>query len=238
VKIKGLMRKFTILLFAMALAFGTLSAQDLTLSWEGEPIESPMYVFGSQFDAEIVAHAVVTNNSSISRNLKVRRTQVEMQAGALSQFCWGLCYPPNVDESPQFLTLGPGESSTDEYFSGHYLPNGIWGASTVEYEFFDMEDEDVFVKVTVIYSATLASIGDQDEDIFRLYPNPATDQFTIESKSKMTRVAVFDLTGKEILSQQVDNLKIAMNVSNLESGVYLVRMETEKGTRVEKFYKR
>ncbi|MEJ2594597.1 MAG: T9SS type A sorting domain-containing protein [bacterium] len=233
------MKRITILFFAFFLVSGMLRAQEeLTLTWEGEPIEGTVYVFGSQFDAEIVAHAIVTNNTSQSRDIKVKRTQVEMQEGTLSQFCWGLCYPPNTDESPQFYTLGAGASSPDEYFSGHYLPNGIWGASTVEYEFFDANDEDVFVKMTVVYSATLASIGDNDEASFSLYPNPAIDKVTLEAESRIQRVSIFDLTGKQILTVPANDLKVVVDVQSLQRGIYLVRLDTERGARVEKMHKR
>ena len=233
------MKKITLLALGLFLAIGTLIAQEeLTLTWEGEPVESPVYYFGSQFDAEIVSHAVVTNNTSQSRDIKVRRTQIEMEEGTMSQFCWGLCYPPNVNESPQFLTLGAGESSTDEYFSGHYLPNGIWGASTVEYEFFDANDEEVFAKMTVIYSATLAGIGDKKEISFRIYPNPAESQVTFESDSRIRQVGIFDLTGKQVAEIKANDVKVSANVSTLQRGIYLVRLETEDGPRVEKLHKR
>lgn len=232
------MKKITILLVGLVLAFSTLSAQDITLSWEGEPLEETIYIFGSQFDPEIVSHVVVTNNTSESMDVKVRRDQIEMQEGTLSQFCWGLCYPPNTDESPSAFTLGAGQSTTDEYFSGHYLPQGIWGASTVEYEFFNMNNEGQFAKVTVIYSATLAGIGDQEEASVNMYPNPATDQVTLESNSRIKQVSIFDLTGKKILSSPADDSKVVVNVNSLENGIYLVRLETEYGTRVEKLNKR
>ena len=233
------MKKITFLILGLFLAFGILNAQgELTLTWEGEPIEETVYVFGSQFDAEIVSHAVVTNNTSQSRDIKVHRTQIEMQEGTMSQFCWGLCYPPNTDESPQFYTLGAGQSSPDEYFSGHYLPMGVWGASTVEYEFFDMNDEDVFVKMTVVYSATLADIGDHDQASFRIYPNPAVNHVTFEAESRIQRVSIFDITGKQVLSVPADNLKAEVDVHMLQSGIYLVRIDTEKGVRVEKMHKR
>ena len=90
------MKKITLLLLGFVLGVSTLSAQDILLTWEGEPLEETIYVFGSQFDAEIVAHAVVTNNTDESMDIKVRRDQLEMQEGTMSQFCWGLCYPPNT----------------------------------------------------------------------------------------------------------------------------------------------
>ena len=234
------MKKFTILLLGLVLSISTLTAQEITLSWEGEPIEETIYVFGSQFDAEIVFHAVVTNNTSESMKVRVHREQIELVDGALSQFCWGLCYPPNTNDSPATwdYDLGAGESTSDEYFSGHYLPQTMWGASTVEYTFYNVGNEDQNAKVTVVYSATLAGIGDQEEASINMYPNPATDQVTLESNSRINQVSIFDLTGKEVFSTPANDNKVVVDINSLENGIYLVRLETEQGTRVEKLNKR
>lgn len=228
------MKKFTFLLIGLALSISTLSAQDISLSWEGEPLEEVIYVFGSQFDSEIVAHAVVTNNTGADMTVKVHREQLELQEGALSQFCWGLCFPPNTDDSPSGTLIPAGESTTDEWFSGHYLPQGIWGASTVEYTFYNEDNEDQFAKVTFVYSATLASIGDQEEASFSMYPNPAKDQVTLEASSRIKQVTIFDITGKQVYTSPADDSKVVVNVNEFENGIYLVRLETEQGTRVEK----
>jgi len=229
------MKRFTFLMIGLVLVFTTLNAQQpLSLSWDGEPIDGAITVFGDQFDAEIVAHAIVTNNTDQAMNVKVRRNQLEMQEGTMSQFCWGLCYPPNVNESAQFLVIKAGDSSDDEAFSGHYLPNGIWGASIVEYEFYNMDNEDQNVKMTVMYSATLSGFEDKEEVTFSMYPNPAINQLTIESKDAIQHLGIFDLTGKSVYESDFEQSKVDVNVEFLDSGIYLVRLQTKAGEVVKK----
>lgn len=234
------MKKFTFILFGLFLIVATANAQDpLTLSWEGEPIEGDVTVFGDQNDAEIISYANVTNNTGESMNIKVRRNRIYMEPGSSSQFCWaGLCYPPMLDESPGFQTLAPGETSASEDFSGHYIPNGAWGASQIEYEFFNADDETVSVKMMVTFSATVSGFEDNTAASFSMYPNPVQDQLTLEANSRIEKVSVFDITGKEVYSIPTDNNKVVVNVNFLERGIYLVKLETERGTRVEKLNKR
>jgi hypothetical protein len=227
--------KNLIFLIVVLFAFNAANAQhQLTLSWDGEPIEESITVFGDQFDAEIVAHAIVTNNTTQDLNIMVRRNQIEMQEGTMSQFCWGLCYPPDVNESAQYLVIKAGQSSEEEAFSGHYIPSGIWGASIVEYEFYDMNDENTNVKVTVVYSATLSGFEDKKEVTFSMYPNPAMSQLTVESEDPIQHLSIFDLTGKSVYDSDFERSNVDINVEFLDSGIYLVRLQTKSGSVVKK----
>lgn len=229
------MKRYSLLLLALSFAFISMQAQSLlTLSWDGEPIEGAITVFGDQFDSEIVAHAIVTNNSDQDISIKVRRNRIEMQDGTTSQFCWGLCYPPNTTESPNGITIGAGESSEDEAFSGHYIPSGIWGASTIEYEFFDENNEEVNVKMVVMFSATLSGFEEKEEVTFSMYPNPAMNQVTVESQNTIQQLNIFDLTGKNVYESTFEQTKAIVNIEFLERGIYLVRLQTETGAVVKK----
>jgi hypothetical protein len=230
------MKKFTFILVGFVLAFTTLSAQNLSLSWEGEPIGDEMVVYGAQTDAEIVAHAILTNDSDHSMDIKVLRERIEMQENANSQFCWaGSCYPPNTDLSFDMLTLGAGQSCGEEDFSAHYLPNGVWGDSYIKYTFFNENNESEAISVVVQFSATTTGIGDViEETAIAVYPNPANNFVNIESQSRIERIGIYDLTGKAVYNTPVDQNKLKVNIDFLESGIYLIKLETENGTRVEK----
>lgn len=58
-----------------------------------------------------------------------------------------------------------------------------------------------------------------------IYPNPATDQINIQSKSAVTAVAVYNMNGQEVLKGNSDNL----NVQRLPVGNYVVRVKTIDG---------
>ena len=63
---------------------------------------------------------------------------------------------------------------------------------------------------------------------FIMYPNPATDVVSIESVNNVKEVVVFDVLGQQVLKTNSDNF----SVSELQSGVYIVKAVFENNTSV------
>ena len=70
-----------------------------------------------------------------------------------------------------------------------------------------------------------------------LYPNPASDQLTIEAEG-LRQVEVYDLTGKKVLSASTTQDKLPIDMTSLNTGIYLVRMITEQGVSTKKVLKK
>lgn len=56
-----------------------------------------------------------------------------------------------------------------------------------------------------------------------IYPNPASNLVYIENSNKLQRIRLLSLTGKMIKEYTADKSNIQLNVSNLNSGIYLVQ---------------
>ena len=71
---------------------------------------------------------------------------------------------------------------------------------------------------------TLSNISFERNN-FKLYPNPSKGETINISSNKNTdfEVTIFNMLGKEVLTKNV-KASTKLNVSNLQSGVYLVRM--------------
>lgn len=71
----------------------------------------------------------------------------------------------------------------------------------------------------------------------KIYPNPVSDQLNMETSIDLTdRIAtVFDINGKRILNSKLTSN--SLNVSKLQSGVYLLQLETEGKVMTKKFIK-
>ncbi|HET8837571.1 MAG TPA: T9SS type A sorting domain-containing protein [Flavobacteriaceae bacterium] len=69
-----------------------------------------------------------------------------------------------------------------------------------------------------------------------LYPNPAENELHIQMTSGilLKRMTIYNLQGQEILVQK---RKEAINIENLTSGMYLLKIETDKGTLVRQLIK-
>lgn len=80
------------------------------------------------------------------------------------------------------------------------------------------------------------SIKEPDEHDFALYPNPVKDHLRIRSSERLNRFSIFTIMGKEVLSGSVkENDEI--DVSNLEAGFYILRLEGGGADRTGRFVK-
>ena len=77
------------------------------------------------------------------------------------------------------------------------------------------------VTATVSLSAADFDLGLQ----FNIYPNPAINVVNIEVASELKSVEVYSLQGQKIMSTSSKEL----NISNLSSGVYMIRVEDANG---------
>ncbi len=79
-----------------------------------------------------------------------------------------------------------------------------------------------------------ASFGtlDFEKSGFSLYPNPAKGLFTIKSSDEnlATKIDLFDLTGKLLLTKKLENSpENTIATNSLSKGMYLVTLETKNG---------
>lgn len=73
---------------------------------------------------------------------------------------------------------------------------------------------------------------------FRVYPNPVTQILNIDSQEKIQSVSVFDATGRNVLSSEVNQAKCNVDLSKLTSGTYIVTIKTENGSQSAKVIKK
>ncbi|WP_299890602.1 T9SS type A sorting domain-containing protein [uncultured Lacinutrix sp.] len=83
------------------------------------------------------------------------------------------------------------------------------------------------------------SISDFDINSFSLYPNPAKDIVTIKLNSIVngeTSIDVIDIQGKRIINKVLSNQtqELQLNVSNLEAGVYFVKLKNNDNETIKK----
>lgn len=73
---------------------------------------------------------------------------------------------------------------------------------------------------------------------FRLYPNPAREQLTIEMNdaSSKYQLEVFDMLGKKVISSEIHKVG-QVDVSNLASGTYLVKLNSNSQSTTVRFVK-
>lgn len=152
-------------------------------------------------------------------------------------------YPLNPRYAINYVwNFGDGTPEVSGYMVQHqYADNGIYTVT------LKMEGECTGLIVPVSRTVDVfnaigkgsTGIGNtRFEGDISLYPNPAKNLVQIDNRSdaRMSRIAVYNTLGQMILNQPADDAKHhQVNTSMLASGLYSIRIETDKGIFVQKF---
>lgn len=92
----------------------------------------------------------------------------------------------------------------------------------------DVTLDDVFGLGTSVQNI-LAETG------LNLFPNPVRNTLYVENTAQINEVRIYDLTGRLIMSQVVNNNTASVNVSEFNRGVYIMQVVSENGVAAQKF---
>ncbi len=204
-------------------------AQNLSLSnWAGSISNGTSIDVVGDSGSTLEAHVYITNNSSSGIHVKVRKVEESIIPFSENYFCWGTCYSPVVFTSPDSILIDGGATNTTD-FIGEYYPAGQVGISVIRYVFFDAQNPDDTVSVTVNYNATPVGINETDlqKTVFsNAYPNPATTStsiaYVLPQKLTNAQIIVRDLLGNTLIEKQllIKEGKVTLNISDLPDGIY------------------
>ena len=77
------------------------------------------------------------------------------------------------------------------------------------------------------------------QSIVSIYPNPSSTQIAIEASATTTKfqLSIFNLNGKEVISQKLTAPGTSIDISNLPQGIYCVRLTSDNTVKVLKIIK-
>lgn len=70
-----------------------------------------------------------------------------------------------------------------------------------------------------------------------IYPNPASHKLNINATSKIKNIIIYSITGKKLMSLDINKKRDFIDISNLVSGVYLVNYQLDSASGILKFIK-
>jgi hypothetical protein len=73
------------------------------------------------------------------------------------------------------------------------------------------------------------------ENSLSVYPNPTSNQLSIDTELEINEITIIDITGKLIKTTKQNTSTI--NVADLSNGIYFIKIITDKGTLTKKFVK-
>jgi len=131
-------------------------------------------------------------------------------------------YIINTWTSVDLFSLGLLDSLSFELTSSD---NGAYGMNTPAY--FCMDD------------ITLSSVGIQNkmESKANIYPNPAQDFIIVEADDK-SEIKIMDISGKILYRETLNNSKQRINVSHLNTGVYIISVTNKNLVYTQKLIKK
>ncbi|MBP5400298.1 MAG: T9SS type A sorting domain-containing protein [Bacteroidales bacterium] len=105
------------------------------------------------------------------------------------------------------------------------------------YTFYNVTSDHTFF-VTYAVDEDPDGVAEFAESSISVTPNPATDQIVLSSSQPIALAEVFDLSGRRVMSVAPADCTLQLSVSDLESGVYFVKLLTGGETVVKKFVKK
>lgn len=63
----------------------------------------------------------------------------------------------------------------------------------------------------------------------KVYPNPAIDYLSIETKDEVQMLEVYDALGRRAISKTPKQNNFSLDISNLEKGIYILKLQTKEG---------
>jgi len=82
-----------------------------------------------------------------------------------------------------------------------------------------------------------ATVNEEQLNTLNIYPNPTKDVITIQGKAN-TLYTIYDYTGKLIFSKKANTVNTTIDLSELNSGVYLMKATLNNNTSFSKIIKR
>jgi len=95
----------------------------------------------------------------------------------------------------------------------------------------------VYVDNIYFYVEGTASVANNELLGFSMYPNPTNSVLNISAKETIQKAAIFNVLGKKVMSVNVNDTKASVDVSNLSSGIYLIKYNVNDAVGTAKFVK-
>lgn len=146
---------------------------------------------------------------------------------------------PTISQNGAELTSSA-TSNNQWYFNGNPISEATSqtysAIATGSYQ-VGVSSEDGCISMSDIYTVTTTGginiISDKD---IKIYPNPAKDNIVIEGVSK-AKIELFNLQGQFIKNVNATGNKTSMDISDVNNGVYSIKITTTDGIIVKKISK-
>jgi hypothetical protein len=193
--------------------------------------------FDNEYDAKRLALPV-----SIFSQVDDRELGIQGRSAFNDQQIISLGFSTQVDENQEYIiSLGTVEgdliNQASVYLKDNLL-NTITNLSETDYSFTSNQGNQ-FNRFLIVFEDEFLGNNEFHSETISLYPNPTQNLLTINSPLiSMTSIEIFDLSGRKVENTELVNQhSYHLDMSRLKSAVYLVKINTEKGTITKRVIK-
>ena len=115
----------------------------------------------------------------------------------------------------------------------NWTEDGIVVSEEMTYPFVATENRDL-----VAHFDYTEGVGEQNGSQTLIYPNPVNDKLTVEAQEAIGTVEIYNLMGALMYSQKNCGNKVEINTTDLPSGIYFIRLTTNKVAETRRFVKK
>jgi len=108
---------------------------------------------------------------------------------------------------------------------------------TAAFQFKTVGDNNLFLDNIYFYKEATASVSSNELLNISMYPNPTSSRLNISAQSTINSAAIYNLLGKQVMSLEINKTSESIDVSNLSSGIYLIKYTVNNAVGTAKFIK-
>ena len=120
--------------------------------------------------------------------------------------------------------MGAGATNTATLTAGTTYLVSIQASNAASFEFFVYPDATLGLETTTFES-------------FRYYPNPVKDALNFESQEVINQVVVYNIMGQQVKNVTPEVSDAEINMSDLKSGVYFIKVSINNKEKTFKILK-
>lgn len=190
----------------------------------------------------------VKNTSTSTKKYIVKRYDALLNAGANAYFCFaGNCYGPPTMLSPYSLTLSPGTAASQLPGSYNMLTADLdegssVGQSIIKYTIANEDTPSDSLQFIIHYNSPASANELNIKNYFNVYPAFFNEYINVKSSiESKTTIEIIDITGKIVYKNEFifgnDRKKYTLQTTDLNNGVYFVRISISNSSAIYKLIK-
>jgi len=182
-----------------------------------DPFVSGLGTYGSTGSAWYPGDDWKGDVARIILYVNLRYNEPFTDVGSLSLFLqWNTEDPVSPIEDQRNAVISSAQGNRNPFIDNPYIATVIWGGPNAENRW------------------SALSIDEKTINDVSMYPNPVKNDFVYFYSTQNLDIIIYNILGKQVIIENITPAKDFINVSNLNKGIYLVKIISSQGAVTKK----